>query len=75
MAVGPEKVTTVVAVVEGLNAVILKMIDYIMLYAPWGVLALILKMDRPLDKLCTVVNVTGDATVLCLVEAGETKAN
>lgn len=34
-------------------------------------LALILGMDRPLDMLRTVVNVTGDATVACMVEEGE----
>lgn len=37
-------------------------------------LALILGMDRPLDMLRTVVNVTGDATVACIVDAGEAKA-
>lgn len=34
-------------------------------------LALILGMDRPLDMLRTAVNVTGDATVACMVEEGE----
>lgn len=36
-------------------------------------LALILGLDRPLDMLRTVVNVTGDATVACIVEEGEKK--
>ena len=34
-------------------------------------LVLILGMDRPLDMLRTVVYVTGDATVACLVEHSE----
>ena len=33
-------------------------------------LALILGLDRPLDMLRTVVNVTGDATVASIVDAG-----
>lgn len=36
-------------------------------------LALILGVDRPLDMLRTVVNVTGDMTVSCIVEKGEKK--
>ena len=35
-------------------------------------IALIFAVDRPLDMLRTVVNVTGDATVSCLVAASET---
>ena len=31
-------------------------------------LALILGIDRPLDMLRTVVNVTGDTTVACIVD-------
>lgn len=37
-------------------------------------LALILAVDRPLDMLRTVVNVTGDCTVACVVAGGERKA-
>ena len=33
-------------------------------------LALILGIDRPLDMLRTVVNVTGDMTVSCVVDEG-----
>ena len=40
VAVGPEKTVVVSAGIDGLNHIILKIIDYIMLYAPWGVLAL-----------------------------------
>lgn len=40
VSVGREKTQGVVAVIDGLNHIILKIIDYIMLYAPWGVLAL-----------------------------------
>jgi Na+/H+-dicarboxylate symporter len=36
-------------------------------------IALIFAVDRPLDMLRTVVNVTGDATVSCLVAASETQ--
>jgi len=36
-------------------------------------LALILAVDRPLDMLRTVVNVTGDATVACVVGSSEGK--
>lgn len=36
-------------------------------------LALILGIDRPLDMLRTVVNVTGDMTVACVVDNGATK--
>ena len=34
-------------------------------------LALILAIDRPLDMLRTVVNVTGDATVAVVIASGE----
>ena len=34
-------------------------------------LALILGIDRPLDMLRTVVNVTGDTTVACVVDASK----
>ncbi|MDL2227580.1 dicarboxylate/amino acid:cation symporter [Odoribacter sp. OttesenSCG-928-L07] len=37
-------------------------------------LALILGIDRPLDMLRTVVNVTGDATVACIVDNKKEKA-
>lgn len=40
VAVGQDKTAGVVSVIDGLNHIILKIIDYIMLYAPWGVLAL-----------------------------------
>lgn len=40
VAVGREKTASLISVIDGLNHVILKIIDYIMLYAPWGVLAL-----------------------------------
>lgn len=40
VAVGKEKTEAVMAVIEGLNDIVLKIIDYIMLYAPWGVFAL-----------------------------------
>ena len=36
-------------------------------------LALILGIDRPLDMLRTVVNVTGDMTVSCVVDSGNKK--
>ncbi|MCC8174668.1 MAG: dicarboxylate/amino acid:cation symporter [Odoribacter sp.] len=36
-------------------------------------LALILGVDRPLDMLRTVVNVTGDTTVTCIIEEGQLK--
>ena len=39
--------------------------------AEW--LALILGVDRPLDMVRTVANVTGDMTVACIVEEGERK--
>ena len=38
-------------------------------------LALILGIDRPLDMLRTVVNVTGDSTVASLVAKSEGKLN
>ena len=37
-------------------------------------LALILGMERPLDMFRTVVNVTGDATVACLVDHSEKRS-
>lgn len=40
VAVGTEKTRTVSGLIDGLNSIILKIIDYIMWYAPWGVLAL-----------------------------------
>lgn len=40
VAVGREKTEAVVQVIDGLNQIVLKIIDYIMAYAPWGVLAL-----------------------------------
>ena len=40
VAVGQEKTGAVVQVIDGLNHIVLRIIDYIMLYAPWGVLAL-----------------------------------
>lgn len=41
---------------------------------PAAGLALIMGMDRPLDMLRTVVNVTGDATVATIVDRGQRKA-
>jgi len=38
-------------------------------------LALILGIDRPLDMLRTVVNITGDSTISCLVAKSEGKLN
>ncbi|HLT75522.1 MAG TPA: cation:dicarboxylase symporter family transporter, partial [Ohtaekwangia sp.] len=38
-------------------------------------LALILAIDRPLDMLRTVVNVTGDATVSVVIASGEGELN
>jgi len=38
-------------------------------------LALILGIDRPLDMLRTVVNVTGDMTVACVVDCGQEKSS
>ena len=38
-------------------------------------LALILGIDRPLDMLRTMVNVTGDMTVSCVVDEGNKKKN
>lgn len=40
VALGGKKVQPVMDLVEGLNEIILKVIHYIMLFAPWGVLAL-----------------------------------
>lgn len=36
-------------------------------------IALILGVDRPVDMMRTVVNVTGDVTVACIIEEGEKK--
>ena len=38
-------------------------------------LALILGIDRPLDMLRTMVNVTGDMTVSCVVDQGQEKSS
>ncbi len=40
LAINPEKVKPVINLIDGLNDIILKMVDYIIRFAPWGVAAL-----------------------------------
>lgn len=56
--------------IPGGSVVILMMVLASIGVPPEG-MALILGIDRPLDMMRTVVNVTGDATVASIIAAGE----
>ena len=58
------------AAVPGVGIVMLTIVLLEIGVDPGGI-ALILAVDRPLDRLRTVVNVTGDATVCAAVAASE----
>lgn len=54
LSLPPEKTRPVITLFEGLNDVILKMVDYIILFAPWGVTALMAGL---------VTDFNGDASI------------
>lgn len=54
LSLPPEKTSSVIALFDGLNDVILKMVDYIILFAPWGVTALMAGL---------VTDFNGDASI------------
>lgn len=54
LSLAPEKTRPVIALFDGLNDVILKMVDYIILFAPWGVTALMAGL---------VTDFNGDASI------------
>lgn len=54
LSLPPEKTHSVIALFDGLNDVILKMVDYIILFAPWGVTALMAGL---------VTDFNGDASI------------